>query len=79
MEINHIEHIEPSHIPWKYLQISTKNVVLYHLKILELVAEAEKIFSPLMLTLYLFTLSLICFEVYRATLVSFFFELLNQF
>ncbi|KAF2885571.1 hypothetical protein ILUMI_20602, partial [Ignelater luminosus] len=55
-----------SRIGWKYLESELRSIVRYHLSIIEIATDVEDIFSYGMLSVYLFTLAILCFEVYRA-------------
>ncbi|KAF2894731.1 hypothetical protein ILUMI_11444, partial [Ignelater luminosus] len=62
--------IDVSLIGWKYLESELKSTVRYHLSIIEIATDLEDIFSYAMLSVYLSTLAILCFEVYRLALVS---------
>ncbi|KAF2903572.1 hypothetical protein ILUMI_02613 [Ignelater luminosus] len=64
------DKIDVSQIGWKYLESELHSIVRYHLSIIEIVIDLEDIFSNAMLSVYLFTLAILCFEVYRAAMVS---------
>ncbi|KAF2903573.1 hypothetical protein ILUMI_02614 [Ignelater luminosus] len=64
------DKIDVSQIAWKYLESELNSIVRYHLSIIEIATDVEDIFSYGMLSVYLFTLGILCFEVYRAAVVS---------
>ncbi|KAF2894729.1 hypothetical protein ILUMI_11442 [Ignelater luminosus] len=57
-------------IPWKYLESILRAMIRYHLSIIEIATDLENIFSNAMFSVYLFTLASLCFEIYRAAMVS---------
>ncbi|KAF2887062.1 hypothetical protein ILUMI_19111, partial [Ignelater luminosus] len=62
------DKIDVSLIGWKYLESELHSIVRYHLSIIEIAADLEDIFSYAMMSVYLFTLAILCFEVYRAAM-----------
>ncbi|KAF2886647.1 hypothetical protein ILUMI_19526 [Ignelater luminosus] len=64
------DKIDVSRIGWKYLELELHYIVRYHLSIIEIATDLEDIFSYAMLSVYLFALTILCFEVYRAAMVS---------
>ncbi|KAF2889393.1 hypothetical protein ILUMI_16780, partial [Ignelater luminosus] len=62
------DNIDVSQISWKYLESELHSVVRYHLSIIEIATDVGDIFSYGMLSVYLFTLAVLCFEVYRAAM-----------
>ncbi|KAF2896627.1 hypothetical protein ILUMI_09547, partial [Ignelater luminosus] len=62
-------NIDVSSIPWEYLESKVNATVHYHISIIEVVTDLEDIFSNAMFSIYIFTLTILCFEVYRAATV----------
>ncbi|KAF2885969.1 hypothetical protein ILUMI_20204, partial [Ignelater luminosus] len=62
----HNNSIDVSSIPWKYLGSIMRATVRYHTSIIEIATDLEDIFSNALLSIYVFTLTIICFEVYNA-------------
>ncbi|KAF5289785.1 hypothetical protein FQA39_LY03702 [Lamprigera yunnana] len=56
-------------ISWKYLKQSLDNTISYHLDILAITTELEEIFNMLTLTIFVFSLGVMCFLVYHTTLL----------
>ncbi|KAK5641382.1 hypothetical protein RI129_009929 [Pyrocoelia pectoralis] len=59
-----------SKIPWKFLQKSYMKFLSYHLSVIEIAREMEEAFSPLLLLVYLGTIGLLCFEIYRGSMLT---------
>uniref|UniRef100_A0A1Y1LDH0 Odorant receptor n=1 Tax=Photinus pyralis TaxID=7054 RepID=A0A1Y1LDH0_PHOPY len=57
-------------IPWKYLQRSHVKFLKYHLAVIDIAREMEEAFSTLLLLVYLGTIGLLCFEIYRGSVLT---------
>ncbi|KAK4879818.1 hypothetical protein RN001_007964 [Aquatica leii] len=62
--------IRTSSIKWKYLKKTLEKTVQYHLDILKMAGEIEELCNKLLLFVFISTLGMLCFIIYRASLLS---------
>ncbi|KAK9710715.1 7tm Odorant receptor [Popillia japonica] len=54
----------------KYVHIAVCNIVAHHQKIIKLAKDAEELFSPLMLVQFLFSLGILCFQLFQLSITN---------
>ncbi|KAF5286796.1 hypothetical protein FQR65_LT02214 [Abscondita terminalis] len=59
-----------SSIKWEYLKKSLEETVTYHLEILNMAGEIEELCNGLLLFVFMSTLGMLCFIIYRASSLS---------
>ncbi|XP_031345050.1 odorant receptor 85c-like isoform X2 [Photinus pyralis] len=58
-------------VQWKYLNQTLKETIRYHMAILDMADEMEELCSGLLLFVFISTLGMLCFIIYRASTLPF--------
>ncbi|KAI4465259.1 odorant receptor [Holotrichia oblita] len=64
------ETIEIPNTLQKYVHIAVCNIITHHQKIIKLAQDAEELFSPLMLVQFLFSLGILCFQLFQLSITD---------
>ncbi|KAF5287478.1 hypothetical protein FQA39_LY04106 [Lamprigera yunnana] len=66
-------------IPWELLRKKQSQFIKYHIEIIDIARKMEEAFSVLLLLVYLGTIGLLCFEIYRGSMVTNYMQLVRTF